>query len=174
MGLENLIESVKTVRQRVPDVLVMIAGTGWMAPRLKQQIESAGLENHVRLLGFVPDAKLPLAYRAADLTVVPTVALEGFGLTTIESMAAGTPPIVTPVGGSPEVVGPLSPDMIVPDWTPEALSAAITAALRGDLKLPSAEECKAYTRENFDWSTIAARVRAVYDQAIAAAHPEAA
>jgi glycosyltransferase involved in cell wall biosynthesis len=152
----------------------MIAGTGWMAPQLKQQIEAAGLENHVRLLGFVPDADLPLSYRAADLTVVPTVALEGFGLTTIESMAAGTPPIVTPVGGSPEVVGGLSPDLIVPDWTPAALAAAITAAFRGDLKLPSATQCQAYARENFDWHTIAAKVRAVYDEAILASQPEAA
>jgi glycosyltransferase involved in cell wall biosynthesis len=174
MGLENLIESVKTVCERVPDILVMIAGTGWMAPQLKQQIEAAGLENHVRLLGFVPDADLPLSYRAADLTVVPTVALEGFGLTTIESMAAGTPPIVTPVGGSPEVVGGLSPDLIVPDWTPAALAAAITAAFRGDLKLPSAAQCQAYARENFDWHTIAAKVRAVYDEAILASQPEAA
>jgi glycosyltransferase involved in cell wall biosynthesis len=174
MGLENLIESVKVIRQRVPDILVMIAGTGWMAPQLKQQIESAGLANHVRLLGFMTDADLPLAYRAADLTVVPTVSLEGFGLSTVESMAAGTPPIVTPVGGSPEVVGPLSPDLIVPDWTPTALAAAITAAFRGDLKLPTSAQCQAYARENFDWSTIAQRVRAVYDQAILAAQPEAA
>jgi len=174
MGLENLIESVKTIRQRVPDVLVMIAGTGWMAPHLKQQIEAAGLDNHVRLLGFVPDTDLPLAYRAADLTIVPTVALEGFGLTTVESMAAGTPPIVTPVGGSPEVVGGLSPDLIVPDWTPAALAAAITAALRGELKLPSATQCQEFARKNFDWSTIAAKVRSVYDEAILSSHPEAA
>ena len=174
MGLENLIESIKIIRQRVPDILVMIAGTGWMAPQLRQQIESSGLADHVRLLGFVPDAELPLAYRAADLTVVPTVSLEGFGLTTIESMAAGTPPIVTPVGGSPEVVGGLSPDLIVPDWTPAALAAAITAALRGELKLPSASECQAFARRHFDWSTIAARVRNVYDEAILASHPEAA
>jgi glycosyltransferase involved in cell wall biosynthesis len=174
MGLENLIESVKTVRQRVPDILVMIAGTGWMAPQLKQQIKSGGLENHVRLLGFVPEIDLPLAYRAADLTVVPTVAFEGFGLSTVESMAAGTPPIVTPVGGSPEVVGGLSPDLIVPDWTPAALAAAITAAFCGELKLPGADACKAYARAHFDWSTVTARVRAVYDQAILASQPEAA
>jgi glycosyltransferase involved in cell wall biosynthesis len=174
MGLENLIEAVKTVKQRVPDILVLIAGKGWLSDELQQQIKTAGLEHHVRLLGFVPDADLPLAYRAADLTVVPTVSLEGFGLTTVESMAAGTPPIVTPVGGSPEVVGGLSPDLIVPDWTPEALSAAISAAFRGELKLPSSEQCKAFARANFDWSTAIRKVLAVYQEAIAASHPEAA
>jgi glycosyltransferase involved in cell wall biosynthesis len=174
MGLENLIESIKSVKQRVPDVLVLIAGTGWMEAELRQQIKSANLENHVRLLGFISEADLPLAYRAADLTVVPSVCLEGFGLTTVESMSAGTPAIVTPVGGSPEVVGGLSADMIVPDWTPPALAAAITAAFRGELKLPSAEKCRTFARENFDWATVTRKVRAVYDEALAESHPEAA
>jgi glycosyltransferase involved in cell wall biosynthesis len=174
MGLENLIEAVKTVKQRVPDILVLIAGKGWLSEELEQRIKSAGLEHHVKLLGFVPDADLPLAYRAADLTVVPTVSLEGFGLTTVESMAAGTPPIVTPVGGSPEVVGGLSPDLIVPDWTPAALSAGLTAAFRGELKLPSAEQCKAFARANFDWTTATRKVLAVYQEAISASQPEAA
>jgi glycosyltransferase involved in cell wall biosynthesis len=174
MGLENLIAAVKTARQRVPDILVLIAGQGWLADELQQQIKSTGVQDHVRLLGFVPDADLPLAYRAADLTVVPSVSLEGFGLTTVESMAAGTPPIVTPIGGSPEVVGGLSPDLIVPDWTPAALSAALTAAFRGELKLPTAEQCQAFARQHFDWATVTQQVRAVYDEAIAASHPEAA
>jgi glycosyltransferase involved in cell wall biosynthesis len=174
MGLENLIEAVKTVKQRVPDILVLIAGKGWLAADLQKHIKAAGLEHHVRLLGFVPDSDLPLAYRAADLTVVPTVSLEGFGLTTVESMAAGTPPIVTPVGGSPEVVGGLSPDLIFPDWTPAALSAGLSAAFRGELKLPTSAQCKAFARANFDWTTATRRVRAVYQEAILASHPEAA
>jgi glycogen(starch) synthase len=174
MGLENLIEAVRTVRKRVPDILVMIAGTGWMANELRQQLKAANLEDHVRLIGFIPDTDLPVAYRAADLTVVPSVSLEGFGLTTVESLAVGTPAIVTPVGGSPEVVGGLSADLIVPDWTPTALAAAITAAFRGELKLPSADECRDFARKNFDWATVTQKVRAVYDEALANSHPEAA
>jgi glycosyltransferase involved in cell wall biosynthesis len=174
MGLENLIEAVKTVREKVPEILVLIAGQGWLESELQQRIKSSGLEHNVRLLGYLSDTDLPLAYRAADLTVVPTVSLEGFGLATVESMAAGTPPIVTPVGGSPEVVGGLSADLIVPDWTPAALAAALTAAFRGDLKLPTSEQCKVFARTHFDWSTAVERVHAVYDEAIAASHPEAA
>ena len=174
MGLENLIEAVKTVRQRVPEILVMIAGIGWMQGELSQQIKSAKLEEHIRLMGFIPDADLPLAYRAADLTVVPSVSLEGFGLTTVESLAAGTPAIVTPVGGSPEVVSGLSPDLIVPDWTPAALAAALTAALCGELKLPTSQQCMEFARQNFDWSTVTQKIRAVYDEALAVSHPEAA
>jgi glycogen(starch) synthase len=166
MGLENLIEAVKLVRTSVPDVLVMIAGKGWMADELRERIAAAGLTEHVRLLGFVPDADLPVAYRAADLTVVPTVSLEGFGLTTVESLAAGTPAMVTPVGGSPEVVGGLSKSLIVEDATPEALAAGIAGALKGDLKMPTARQCRQFARDHYDWTAVAAEVADVYAEAV--------
>jgi hypothetical protein len=62
----------------------------------------------------------------------------------------------------------------VPDWTPAALAAAISAAFRGELKLPPSEQCKAFARANFDWSTATRKVLGVYQEAIAASHPEAA
>jgi glycogen synthase len=172
MGLENLIDAMATIRRDVPDALVMIAGKGWMADELRERIAAAGLADHVKLLGFVPDADLPLAYRAADLTVVPTVALEGFGLTTVESLAAGTPAMVTPVGGSPEVVSGLSSDLIFADVSAAALADGVLAALRGTIALPDYAQCQAYARNHFDWSIVAARVRSVYEEARDAARQE--
>lgn len=64
-------------------------------------IVDRGLSDNVELLGFVPDDLLPHIYRAADLSIVPTQALEGFGLIALEALAAGTPVIVSPVGGPP-------------------------------------------------------------------------
>ena len=78
------------------------------------------MANHVRMLGSSRDADLPLYYRAADLSVVPTVALEGFGLVAAESLAAGCPALVTPVGGLPSVVADLSPDLVLEDATPDS------------------------------------------------------
>ena len=87
MGLENLIAAFQIVRGAHPNALLLIGGTGHLATVLHRQIEERGLQDSVRLLGFVPDADLPLAYAAADVTVVPTLALEGFGLVTLESLA---------------------------------------------------------------------------------------
>jgi len=168
MGLENLISAVAKIRENVPEILVLIGGKGWLAEELQGRINADGLENHVRLLGFMPDSDLPLAYRAANLSVVPTLSLEGFGLTTVESMAAGTVPFVTPVGGLPEVVSGLSPDLVMRDSSPDAIAESLSGALRGDLKLPTSEQCRSFARENFDWSVIAPKVRSVYMEAIAA------
>ncbi|WP_226833967.1 glycosyltransferase family 4 protein [Acidithiobacillus ferrooxidans] len=166
MGLEDLIEAMVEVRRRVPDVLLLIGGRGPLQGELTARIEQLGLTDHVRLLGYLSDEALLLAYRAADITVVPTVALEGFGLIVAESLAAGTPTLVTPVGGLPEVVRDLSADLVLPAIGPAALAEGISAALRGDMVLPDTDACRAFAREHYDWPSIAMRVRAVYEEAL--------
>jgi glycosyltransferase involved in cell wall biosynthesis len=163
MGLENLIDAMRTVRRAVPDALLCVAGKGPLESELRAQIRALGLDDHVRLLGFVPEADLPFIYRAAEISIVPTVALEGFGLTTVESLAAGTPVLVTPHGGLPEVVTDLDPRLVLPGDAPSILADGVLRALDGRLPLPSSATCQGYAREHFDWSTIAAKTRDVYE-----------
>jgi len=166
MGLENLISAMATVRRAVPEALLLIAGRGPLAAELDARIEALDLHDHVRLLGFLPDDALPLAYRAADLTIVPTVALEGFGLITIESLAAGTPVLVTPVGGLPETVRTLSPSLILEGVDTDALTDGLVQALRGTLPLPDESTCQTYARTHYAWPVLARRIRAVYEEAL--------
>jgi glycosyltransferase involved in cell wall biosynthesis len=166
MGLEDLIDAALKVRASTSDILILIAGKGRLAEALQQRIDAAGLTDHVRLLGFMPDADLPMAYAAADLCVVPTVALEGFGLVTIESLAAGTPVMVTPVGGLPDGVIGLAPQLVLPATGAAALAEGISSALSGRLPLPTREQCQEHAAANFDWKVIAGRVRAVYEEAL--------
>lgn len=170
MGLEDLIDAVKQLKPRHPDVLLLIAGRGRLEAELQQRINDADLSDNVKLLGFVPDAHLPALYRAATLSVVPTVALEGFGLITVESLAAGTPVLVTPVGGLPEAVAGLSQDLILPSTGSGAIAEGIGAALSGGLMLPDAQACRDYARNHFDNAVIAKQVAQVYAEAITAAN----
>ncbi len=166
MGLENLIDAMAIVRRRVPEIFLLIAGKGPIADDLSRRIAALGLEDSVRLLGFVPEKKLPYAFRAADLSIVPTVALEGFGLITVESLAAGTPVLVTPNGGLPEVAGPLSRDLVLSGDAPAQIAERVERVLTGDLELPSACECRRYARERYDWSEVARQTRKVYDEVL--------
>ena len=167
MGLETLIDAMKLVRERVPKALCLIAGRGPMVETLVRRIEAAGLVDNVELLGFVADEDLPLAYRAADVSVVPSEALEGFGLSAAESLSAGTPVLVTPVGGLPEVVRPLDPGLVLPAADAASLADGIVAALQEPGRLPSSDACRSYAAKQFDWQTIAARIAAVYAAAAA-------
>jgi glycosyltransferase involved in cell wall biosynthesis len=165
-GLENLIDAIVAVRARVPDVLVIIAGTGPLEADLKRRVRERQLDESVRFTGFVAEADLPTMYRAADLFVVPTIALEGFGLVVLEALACGTPAIVTPIAGLPEVIADLGPQLVLDDPSAPYLARGISDALTGALPLPSDAECIAYARR-FAWPTIAARAADVYREAIA-------
>lgn len=161
-GLDRLIDAVPALRTRVPGVQVLIAGQGVEAEALGARIHELGVGDAVRLLGRLSEEQLPLAYRAADLTVVPSIALEGFGLIVPESLAAGTPVLVTPVGGLPETVEDLSGAMILRDATSGTLAEGLGEVLLGERVLPDADACVAFARAHYDWSVITRRTAELY------------
>lgn len=166
MGLENLIAAIDIVRQKYPEVLLLVAGKGALKEELEQQIESLQLAQNVKLLGFVSDSDLALAYRAASFSVVPTVALEGFGLIVIESLANGTPVMGTPVDSIPEILNPFCPDLVFEGSRPEQLAQGILETLSGQRQLPTEAACQNYVAENYTWPVIAKRIKQVYQLAV--------
>lgn len=162
MGLDRLIGAMQEVRRRVPEVLLVIAGQGPLRGILKQRSADLRIEANVRFAGFVPDSDLPRVYRAADFVIMPSVELEGFGLTAVEALAAGTPVLVTPVGGLPEVVHDLDPRLVLDGSNAEQIAAGMVSALRGDRRLPDGPRCATFARQHYDWPIIARSVRDVY------------
>jgi glycosyltransferase involved in cell wall biosynthesis len=161
MGLDKLLNSLIQVKVQVPDVWLAIAGKGPLREALEGQVRELGLENDVSFLGFLPDEHLPVAYQAADLTVVPSQSLEGFGLILLESLACGTPAVCTPVGGMPEVLLPFYPPLITESTDEAAITARLVQLLNGEIELPSREACHTYASTNFAWETIAQKVQQV-------------
>lgn len=161
-GVDRLIDALPQVRAAMPRVLLCIGGTGALRPALEARVQELGLDDCVRFLGYVADEQLPLAYRAADLNVIPTTALEGFGLTAVEALAAGTPSVVTPIGGLPEILSPLCPGLVCASTTAEAIASVLIEALSGRLALPSDAACRAFAIERFSAELMARRVATVY------------
>jgi glycosyltransferase involved in cell wall biosynthesis len=161
MGIDRLLEAMVEVRKVIPDVWLGIAGKGPLTAQLQQQIEDLGLQDHVELLGFVPDELLPVAYQASDITVVPSISWEGFGLILVESLACGTPAISTPIGGMPEILRPLDPNLVTDSTEVSAIADRLIQFLTLELPLPDRETCRNYAVENFDWKHIAPRVQKV-------------
>jgi glycosyltransferase involved in cell wall biosynthesis len=166
MGLELLVEAAARIQCDCPDVLVLIGGKGPLHQELQQRIDCAELQDHVRLLGLIPENDLPLAYAAADLSVVPTVKLEGFGLVTVESLASGTAVLGTPIGGTPEILRGLDVNLVLDGATADAIAQRASAVLRGALVIKSCQECRAYAAR-YDWAQVAPHIRRVFQDAIA-------
>jgi glycosyltransferase involved in cell wall biosynthesis len=71
---------------------VWIVGEGRERACLERLIRTLGIEDHVRLLGSVPDSELVKFMQIADVFVTPSVSsAETFGLVQLEAMAAGRP-----------------------------------------------------------------------------------
>ncbi|MFM7438578.1 MAG: glycosyltransferase family 4 protein, partial [Snowella sp.] len=161
MGVNNLLTALKTIKSKIPDVWLAIAGKGRLRDELEQQATELELTNHVKFLGFLPDIELPIAYQAADLTVIPSQSLEGFGLVVLESLACGTPVLCTPVGGMPEILDNFSPELITDSATAEAIALRLESVLNQKVSIPSRNACREYAVTHFDWSQISQQVRQV-------------
>lgn len=161
MGLDKLLSAIAQIKPKIPDIWLAIAGKGPLKAALTQQAADLGLQEHVKFLGFLPDQQLPIAYQAADICVMPSQSLEGFGLTLVESLACGTPALCTPVGGMPEILTGFSPDLITSASDAAAIAQKLTAVLTGQVPLPSRLECQQYAATHYDWRKIALQVRQV-------------
>lgn len=170
MGLDRLVDAMAMLRrspgQGSRDVMLHIAGSGPERATLEAQVKALGLEGCVRFEGFMADEMLPLAYRAADVTLVPTVDLEGFGLVAVESLAAGTPVLVTRIGGLPEVVSGLSGAMVLDGSDAQSIADGIARTLADTAFLPGAADCRSYARNKFDWRVIVPQIADVYREVL--------
>jgi glycosyltransferase involved in cell wall biosynthesis len=161
VGLSALLDAVATIVPRYPQLWLAIAGKGPLAADLREQIAAVQLTEHVRLLGYITEDDLIAAYQAADLTAVPSQELEGFGSIIAESLACGTPPIATPVGGMPEWLAPLDPSLVIDGCDSTAIARALEAILTGSAVVPARERCRSYALETFSWPIVATGVRSV-------------
>jgi glycosyltransferase involved in cell wall biosynthesis len=127
MGVDILIEALAQIDD--DRVVLAVAGSGGLRGDLDRRVGELGLHHRVRLLGKVSEDDLRSLYGAADLFVLPTVEYEGFGMSTVEALAAGTPTLGTPVGATPEIVRELGAEFVAPAADADTLAAAIRRLL---------------------------------------------
>jgi glycosyltransferase involved in cell wall biosynthesis len=113
---------------------------------------------------------------AFDLFVQPS-RWEGFGITLLEAMAAGTPIVATSVGGVPEVVVHGETGLLVPPGSPEELARACAALLRDrDRAARLARAGRARVESRFRIERLAEETAALYRELLlgarAAGRPE--
>lgn len=161
-GIDLLIEAAAPLFDEFPDFEIYVAGKGSEAENLKKLAEKLGIEKQVHFLGFVPDEKLALYYRASDLSCVPSRSLEGFGTIVLESLIQGTPAIATPVGGLSEILNPFAPQLLTEDVSVYALGKKIRSWLSNDLMIPDEQSCRNYVTQFFNWERLFPMIETIF------------
>jgi glycosyltransferase involved in cell wall biosynthesis len=133
----------------------VLAGDGPLRSALERQVQDLGAVGRVTFPGRLSDQDLCLAYEAADLFILPTAALECFGLIILEAFSFGCPVLSTDVGAIPETMRPIMPDFVVPARSTEALARKVELFLTGQLVPPSPETLVAHVNEGYARERIA-------------------
>ena len=125
----DLIQAAAVVRRQGLDLHVLIAGSGELEQRMIAEAEK--LQVPVHFLGFQNQSEMPAAYAAADFLVLPSNGRESWGLVANESIASGSPVIVSDaVGCAPDLAGDNNVGRTFPLGNVAALSDAIASILR--------------------------------------------
>lgn len=160
MGIDVLLDAWAALAGQLPTgSQLLLIGDGPLRAHLGARAHDQPLAGRVRVMGRVCDELLVQAYRAADVAVVPTLALEGFGLVVLEAAACGTPSVVSDAGGLAEAALGLDPSLVVGAGDANALAERLRAAAAGEL--PTRERARSFS-ERHSWGAVAERHRALY------------
>lgn len=127
-GFQYLIDSMNEIIKVRKDILCFIGGSGPMRLKLESQIQNLGLQDYIKLIGYVPDDTISDWLNAADLFVLPSLS-ESFGVVLIEAMACGKPVVATINGGSEEIIISEEHGLLCDPANPKDLAKKILIAL---------------------------------------------
>ena len=102
-GQRHLIDAVKRLVDETIDVQLDLVGTGDARSENEAHVARLGLKERVHFRGYVPREKIAEYYAAAHVFVLPSYN-EGMSVALLEAMASGLPVVVTPTGGTRELV----------------------------------------------------------------------
>jgi glycosyltransferase involved in cell wall biosynthesis len=164
----RLIEGYALLRHQLatqgnePPPLVLGGGHGWLYDEILTAPARYGVAQHVRFLGKIPDAELPLLLAGAGLFVYPSL-YEGFGLPVLEALACGVPVVAANSTSIPEVLGEAG---VYCDPHDSATIAQGMAAVLANPVLADELRCKGIAQAaHFSWERMAQETLAVYAQA---------
>lgn len=189
-GVHVLLDAMRSVWRRDPNVLLQIAGPHAIAPkeyvdpfdedfllrplrgfyhspgsyaeRLNRQLNSDKADR-VRYLGAIPNSELSILYARSDVLVVPSVWHEPFGIPVIEGMAAGLPVIATRGGAFPEIVADGTTGLLVGRGDADQLAKAICRLIDNPQQRQSMGKAARERAQNtFSWDIIADQLLSYY------------
>lgn len=157
-GPDYFIKTAKRVLEYNPKVLFVMAGTGDMERQIIAQSVEYGISDNVIFTGFLRGEELERLYKAADLFVFPSVS-EPFGLAPLESIANGTPVLISKQAGVGEV---LSHALRADFWDVEDMTDKILSALEHPALLTTLTRNSLSELQDKSWKGVAQKMIGVY------------
>jgi glycosyltransferase involved in cell wall biosynthesis len=111
------------------------------------------------MVGRLDTLTLVSYYQSADVFVLPTTFIEGFGLATVEALASGLPVLGTPVGGTIEILKSIDEHWLFADTTPEAMADRLESFLKDPRPFLALKPlCREVAITQYGWEHVVDRV----------------
>jgi glycosyltransferase involved in cell wall biosynthesis len=149
-SVDVLIRSAQKIFASVPHAEIVIAGSGEEQANLEKLVESLGLSDKITFVGKVSEEDKILLYQKAWVAVNPSFK-EGWGITTIEANACGTPVVASDVPGLRDSVRNPSTGFLCQYGSEEDFSNKIVKILEDQDLRQIMEEKSVQWAEKFDW-----------------------
>jgi glycosyltransferase involved in cell wall biosynthesis len=160
-GLDVAIRALGPLTQE-SDCHLYLGGDGPMRPQLEALAanfhRAGGVDERIHFIGRISDQQLEAAYTAADLFILPTLALECFGLIIVEALTFGCPVLGTDAGAIPELLRPILPNFIVPAGDVAALQSRSRQFLETNLPLPDRQTLMDYAVRSYQEAAMMSRL----------------
>jgi glycosyltransferase involved in cell wall biosynthesis len=160
-GHQTVIEAAARLAGDGHPFHLLLIGQGPLLPRVRAQVEAAGLGSHISILGFVDD--LPATMAAVDVALYSALESDGMSRVLFEYLASGVPVVASRVGVVVEVLEDGRTALLVPAGEPEPLAAAITRLLEDQaLRLRLGAAGSELARASLSGARLAERLSALY------------
>jgi glycosyltransferase involved in cell wall biosynthesis len=159
-GAFRLLQALPLIRQRIPDVRLLLVGTGPLVERVKAGRDQLGLADAVTIPGtFIADLSLPVGL--SDLHCHITLQ-DACPISILEAMHAGKAIVASRTGGIPEIIEDGVNGMLV-DNDPEQIAAVIVELLENPDKMAAlGSRAQQNARIMFTWDRVAADFELLY------------
>jgi glycosyltransferase involved in cell wall biosynthesis len=164
-GIDDLLNAAEWLPKDVP-IHFILMGKLETDKRLCRLAEISPFNDRIHFTGYRSD--VPAVAAACDTFIMPSTKREGLSRAVIEAMSLATPPIVTNVGGLPELVTHQENGLVVPPNDPAAIASAIMELYEHpDKKKKMGEQAKLRIQNQFNIATTIAKTRQLFEQVIA-------
>jgi phosphatidylinositol alpha-mannosyltransferase len=164
-GLPLLIEALKHLKKEIPDLWLIVGGTGPLENEYKRLAQRI-LGERAIFLGYIPREKVPSLYRSVHLYTSPAVGGETFGIVLLEAMASGIPVVASNIPGYRTILRDGVNGLLAEVDDPMAYAKILKMALiNSELRERLIEEGLETARDH-SWERIAEEVEDAYFEAM--------
>lgn len=165
-GHHDLIAAAKHIRDKIPNLKILIVGEGPQRSAIEQQVVDANLSDIIILAGHQKD---PAPFmKAMDVVVLPSFANEATSQVLPQAMAMRRPVISTDIGSLPEVVINGKTGLSIPPRDIDALAGAIICLYSNkELRNKLVAAGYAHVQSNFTFDRMIDNTEAVYQKLLA-------